>query len=65
MTDWQTIEDRFESWDGTELFYRAWKPAQISDKALIFLHRGHEHTGRIGQQVSEFGLSDFWAFSCW
>jgi alpha-beta hydrolase superfamily lysophospholipase len=63
MTDRQTIEDRFESWDGTELFYRAWKPAQGNDKALIFLHRGHEHTGRIGQQVGEFGLSDFWAFS--
>jgi alpha-beta hydrolase superfamily lysophospholipase len=63
MTDWQTIEDRFESWDDAELFYRAWKPAQGSDKALIFLHRGHEHTGRIGQQVNEFGLSDFWAFS--
>ena len=63
MTDWQTIEDRFESWDGTELFYRCWKPAQDSKKALIFLHRGHEHTGRIGQQVSEFGLTDFWAFS--
>jgi alpha-beta hydrolase superfamily lysophospholipase/SAM-dependent methyltransferase len=56
-------EDRFESWDGAELFYRAWRPEQDSDKALIFLHRGHEHTGRIGQQVAEFGLTDFWAFS--
>lgn len=63
MNDWQTSEDQFESWDGTELFYRAWKPQQDSDKALIFLHRGHEHTGRIEQQVHEMGLSGYWAFS--
>jgi alpha-beta hydrolase superfamily lysophospholipase/SAM-dependent methyltransferase len=63
MDNWKATEDRFESWDGTELFYRAWKPAKDSDKALIFLHRGHEHTGRIGQQVEEFGLGDCWAFS--
>ena len=63
MDNWQAIEDRFESWDGTELFYRAWRPSRDSNRALIFLHRGHEHTGRIGQQVGEFGLSDLWAFS--
>ena len=63
MNDWQTTDGRFESWDGKELFFRAWRPVEDSNKALIFLHRGHEHTGRIGQQVEEFGLTDFWAFS--
>ena len=63
MSAWQSVEDRFESWDGTELFYRAWKPQKASDKALVFLHRGHEHSGRIGQQVEEFGLEDCWAFA--
>ena len=63
MSAWNTVEDRFGSWDGTELFYRAWKPQGVSDKALIFLHRGHEHSGRIGQQVEEFELEDFWAFA--
>jgi len=63
MNERNVIESHFESWDKTELFYRAWKPQVSSDKALIFLHRGHEHSGRIAQQVNEFGLEDFWAFS--
>lgn len=63
MSEWEIIESHFNSWDETELFYRAWKPKVSSDKALIFLHRGHEHSGRISQQVDEFGMSDFWAFS--
>lgn len=63
MSEWQISEGHFDSWDGTELFYRAWKPEVSSDKALIFLHRGHEHSGRIAQQVSEFDMGKFWAFS--
>ena len=53
----------FESWDGTELFYRAWRPEGASTRALIFLHRGHEHSGRIAQQVEEFGMTDYGAFA--
>ena len=53
----------FESWDGTELFYRAWRPEGASKRALIFLHRGHEHSGRIAQQVEEFGMTDYGAFA--
>ena len=64
MSGWDISENHFTSWDGTDLFYRAWKPRVDSDKALIFLHRGHEHSGRVAQQVSEFGMSDYWAF-CW
>ncbi len=60
----QATEGNFESWDGTELFYRAWRPEVASDRALIFLHRGHEHSGRIAQQVEEFGMTDIGAF-CW
>ena len=41
----------------------AWPAASGSDKALIFLHRGHEHSGRIAQQVEELGLDDFGAFA--
>jgi alpha-beta hydrolase superfamily lysophospholipase/SAM-dependent methyltransferase len=55
--------DYFESWDGTKLFYRSWSSPNPSNKALIFLHRGHEHSGRIAQQVKDFGLDDFQAFS--
>jgi alpha-beta hydrolase superfamily lysophospholipase/SAM-dependent methyltransferase len=56
-------EGRFRSWDGTELFFRAWPGKAASNKALIFLHRGHEHSGRIAQQVEELGLDDFSAFA--
>ena len=59
----QASEGTFESWDGTELFYRAWRPQVASDRAVIFLHRGHEHSGRIAQQVEEFGMTDTGAFA--
>ncbi len=59
----QTTEGYFESWDGTELFFRAWPAGAASNKAVIFLHRGHEHSGRIAQQVEELGMDDFGAFA--
>jgi alpha-beta hydrolase superfamily lysophospholipase/ubiquinone/menaquinone biosynthesis C-methylase UbiE len=59
----QPADGYFESWDGAELFFRAWPAKAASDKALIFLHRGHEHSGRITQQVEELGLDDFGAFA--
>ena len=62
-TKQEAAEGTFESWDGTELFYRAWRPEGASSRALIFLHRGHEHSGRIAQQVEEFGLTDCNAFA--
>ena len=59
----QPTEGHFQSWDGTELFYRAWPAKMAGDRALIFLHRGHEHSGRIAQQVEELGLDDCGAFA--
>jgi len=59
----KATEGTFESWDGTELFYRAWRPQVASNRAVIFLHRGHEHSGRIAQQVEEFGMTDTGAFA--
>lgn len=63
MHHWTPSESYFTSWDGTELFYRSWQPTTDSKQALIFIHRGHEHSGRIAQQVEDLGLTDFWAFS--
>jgi alpha-beta hydrolase superfamily lysophospholipase len=63
MENWTASAATFTSWDGTELFYRSWKPAAGGDKALVIIHRGHEHSGRIAQQVKDLGLTDFWAFS--
>jgi len=56
-------EGEFTTWDGTELFYRTWPPAEASNKALILIHRGHEHSGRLQGLVDDLDLPDFWAFS--
>lgn len=66
-THWTHIESSFSSHDHTRLFYRAWKPlAEATDspkKAFIFLHRGHEHSGRIAPLVEAFGYEEDWAFA--
>lgn len=53
----------FTTWDGTELFYRAWHPGQPANRALILIHRGHEHSGRVRNLVRELRLEGFSAFS--
>ncbi|MBI1375481.1 MAG: alpha/beta fold hydrolase [Phycisphaera sp.] len=45
-------------WDGTELFYRFWPADQPSDKSLLLFHRGHEHSGRMGDLVERLDLRD-------
>ena len=60
---WEVSQSKFKSFDGTELFYRSWKPMEESKKAIIFMHRGHEHSGRVEMLVNELGFSDHWAFA--
>lgn len=63
---WSESQSGFEASDGTRLFYRTWKPQAPrsgSPRALVFLHRGHEHSGRIGTLVEQFGFHDDWAFA--
>jgi len=50
-------------WDDTELFYRAWIPAERSDKALLLFHRGHEHSGRFEDVVERLALHDINVFA--
>lgn len=59
------IEKAFASHDGVELFYRAW-PARsgMAKGAIVLLHRGHEHSGRVTHLAEELGLDDF-AFYAW
>ncbi|HWP59601.1 MAG TPA: lysophospholipase [Candidatus Acidoferrales bacterium] len=52
-----------KSWDGVELFYRAWRPERPSDKALLIFHRGHEHSGRMKELVEDLRLEDFSIFA--
>src|ERR1051325_8879522 len=54
---------RFSTWDGAELFYRAWLPPRRAQKALILIHRGHEHSGRWQEVVEELGLEDVAVFA--
>ncbi len=56
-------EQTFASWDGTELFYRAWLPAKPTDKALLLFHRGHEHSARWQETVEALGLEDVAVFA--
>src|SRR5262249_30762878 len=39
-------EHWFTSWDGTRLFYRAWRQPTPTGRVLVLFHRGHEHSGR-------------------
>ncbi len=60
-----TAEKTMTSWDGTELFYRAWLPeGKKAQKALLLFHRGHEHSGRWQETVDALGLDDV-AFFAW
>ena len=51
------------SWDGMELFYRAWVPEKPTNKALLLFHRGHEHSGRWQGVVEMLGLEDVAIFA--
>lgn len=59
----QASEKTFPSWDGTELFYRAWLPDRKIDRAVILFHRGHEHSGRWQDAVDQLDLPDFALFA--
>ena len=56
-------EHTVKSWDGTELFYRAWLPANHAKNALILFHRGHEHSGRWQDVVDLLALDDIAIFA--
>src|SRR5438874_13765889 len=59
----EAIEQTFTSWDGAELFYRAWIPDKRPNKALLLFHRGHEHSGRWQDTVDSLGLDDVAIFA--
>ncbi|HUE41683.1 MAG TPA: bifunctional alpha/beta hydrolase/class I SAM-dependent methyltransferase [Chthoniobacterales bacterium] len=56
-------ENTFKSWDGAELFYRAWIPGKSTNHALILFHRGHEHSGRWRETVDSLGLDGVAVFA--
>lgn len=58
-------EGQFSTHDGSTLFYRHWPPLASASaaRAIVLLHRGHEHSGRLQHVVDELGLDDFALFA--
>lgn len=52
----------FVSFDGAELFYREWN-FKASQKTIIILHRGHEHSGRLEEFASDKRFKEYNIFS--
>ncbi|HEX2834168.1 MAG TPA: bifunctional alpha/beta hydrolase/class I SAM-dependent methyltransferase [Thermoanaerobaculia bacterium] len=46
---------------GLDLFYRAWNPT--AKRAVIFVHRGHEHSGRLVDVIEELNLQETAVFA--
>ena len=55
-------EHQFRTHDGTQLFYRRWPGT--GDRAIILLHRGHEHSARMAHIVDELDLPEV-SFFAW
>ncbi len=65
MSDPRTCnEHTFATHDDVPLFYRHW-PATGDEAtgALLLIHRGHEHSGRMAHLADELGLPDFDIFA--
>ncbi len=67
---WNLHEVGFDAADGTRLFYRHWQPrepgearADTPPRALVLLHRGHEHSGRVAALVRDLGFTGDHAFA--
>src|ERR1035438_8187610 len=59
----RTVEEKhFQAGDGAQIFYRYWPAAEKTDRAVVLLHRGHEHSGRILHLVDELDLPDYAMF---
>jgi alpha-beta hydrolase superfamily lysophospholipase/SAM-dependent methyltransferase len=67
VSAWSVHEAGFVGADGTRLFYRHWAPRQtLGDapaRALLLLHRGHEHSGRVAALVHDLGFQHDHAFA--
>jgi hypothetical protein len=57
------VDRTMTTWDGATLSYRAWLPAVPVDKALLLLHRGHEHAARWQTVVDALAFDDVAIFA--
>ncbi len=52
----------FRTHDGLKVFFRHWRGT--GDRAIVLLHRGHEHSGRMAHLVDELDLPEV-SFFAW
>jgi alpha-beta hydrolase superfamily lysophospholipase/SAM-dependent methyltransferase len=64
MHNREALKDEFQTFDGTKLVYRSWMPVSkdTKKKAIIVLHRGHEHSGRLDDLIEGIGTDGYWVF---
>ena len=53
----------FTTWDGEQLFYRHWPALGQSRGAVVLLHRGHEHSGRVIHLANELAMPEWDVFA--
>lgn len=56
-------EHTFAAQDGVRLFFQHWPAQGRSKGAILLLHRGHEHSGRVAHIVDELDLPDYAFFA--
>jgi alpha-beta hydrolase superfamily lysophospholipase len=52
----------FPTHDGVKIFFRHWRGT--GDRAVVLIHRGHEHSGRMAHVVDELDLPEM-SFFAW
>lgn len=57
------VVGQFVTHDGETLFYRQWPAIGRRRGAILMLHRGHEHSGRMAHLVDELDLPEFEFFA--
>lgn len=61
MRSWS--EATFLSFDGVEIFYRYMLSDDMSANTLVFLHRGHEHSGRVVEFAEQLADGKYSCFA--
>jgi len=56
-------ETDFPACDGERLYCRHWPASGPSQGAIVLLHRGHEHSGRMAHLADELGMPGFDVFA--
>jgi len=63
-TERPVVESTFRTHDDVDLFYRHWPATERPVRgALVFFHRGHEHSGRLAHLPDELDLPQFDCFA--